>query len=374
MPVRIGVVGCGSVSQRGLLPHLSAEDVKDKVKLAAVCDVVEERAKACRERFKADEWYSSYEDMVSEAGLDAVTIATPMQLHYEQALKAVKAGIHVHLNKPMALTVEEADNLLNERDRARVKLVASPGIAHRRDVQKVRSLLKDGIVGKVYWAKTGATAVGHEYEDFRRPGDLVVEIDPSWYYRRSGGPVYDMGVYALHLVTGVLGPAKRVTAMSGIGLKRRVIFGREVEVEVDDNTVMLLDFGDSTFALLHSAFCVGDGESFSGLHVAGSEGALKLEYGHIEVWSRKIDGWHRVEEVSNRLPYVSGIHAKLPEAHVYSDIMHLVDCILNDKKPVVSGEHARHVIEMIEKAYLSAKTEKTQHLKTEFQLKPLKEW
>jgi len=121
MPVRIGVVGCGSVSQRGLLPHLSAEDVKDKVKLAAVCDVVEERAKACRERFKADEWYSSYEDMVSEAGLDAVTIATPMQLHYEQALKAVKAGIHVHLNKPMALTVEEADNLLNERDRARVK-------------------------------------------------------------------------------------------------------------------------------------------------------------------------------------------------------------------------------------------------------------
>jgi len=310
MPVRIGVVGCGSVSQRGLLPHLSAEDVKDKVKLAAVCDVVEERAKACRERFKADEWYSSYEDMVSEAGLDAVTIATPMQLHYEQALKAVKAGIHVHLNKPMALTVEEADNLLNERDRARVKLVASPGIAHRRDVQKVRSLLKDGIVGKVYWAKTGATAVGHEYEDFRRPGDLVVEIDPSWYYRRGGGPVYDMGVYALHLVTGVLGPAKRVTAMSGIGLKRRVIFGREVEVEVDDNTVMLLDFGDSTFALLHSAFSKPlYGESFSGLHVAGSEGALKLEYGHIEVWSRKIDGWHRVED--------SGLH--------------LVDCILNDK-------------------------------------------
>ncbi len=151
--------------------------------------------------------------------------------------------------------------------------------------------------------------------------------------------------------------------MSGIGLKRRVILGREVEVEVDDNTVILLDFGDSTFALLHSAFCIGNGESFSGLHVAGSEGALKLEYGRIEVWSRKIDGWHYIEEVPNRLPYVSGIHVKLPEAHIYSDIMHLVDCILNDKEPVISGEHARHVIEIIEKAYLSAKQRKPNTLK-----------
>jgi predicted dehydrogenase len=54
--------------------------------------------------------------------------------------------------------------------------------------------------------------------------------------------------------------------------------------------------------------------------------------------------------------------------------MHLVDCILNDKEPAISGEHARHVIEIIEKAYLSAKTEKTQHLKTNFQLRQLKEW
>ncbi|MEM1569230.1 MAG: Gfo/Idh/MocA family oxidoreductase [Candidatus Bathyarchaeia archaeon] len=375
MPIRIGVVGCGSVSQRGLLPHLSADDIKDKVKLVAVCDVVVERAKACKERFNADEWYSSYEDMLSKAGLDAVTIATPIQLHYEQALKAIKAGVHVHLNKPMALTVEEADVILSERDKARVKLVASPGIAFRRDVERVRSMLKDGIVGKIYWARTGATAEGHEYEDFRKPGDLVVAVDPSWYYKRGGGPVYDMGVYALHLITGVIGPVKRVTAMSGIGLKRRMVLGREVEVEMDDNTVMLLDFGDSKFAILHSAFCIGDGEPFSGLYVAGSDGALKLEYGHIEVWSRKIESWHYVEELpQNRLPYVSGVHTKIPEAHIYSDIMHLVDCVLNEKEPVISGEHARHVIEIIEKAYISAKTEKTQHLQTSFQLKPLKEW
>lgn len=175
-----------------------------------------------------------------------------------------------------------------------------------------------------------------------------------------------MGVYALHLLTGVLGPAKRVTAMSGIGLKQRNVFGKTIEVEMDDNTVMLLDFGDATYALLHSAFCSGEGEPFSRLHVAGSDGALELGYGTIEIWSNRIPSGKIVETVTERLPYVSGVHEKIPEPHIYSDIMHLIDCMLNDKTPLVSGEHARHVIEIIEKAYVAAKTGITQELETIF--------
>ena len=374
MPIRIGVVGCGSVSQRGILPHLSQADIGDKLKLSAVCDTVKERAEACRERFKADAYYIDYGEMLSEGGLDAVTIATPTQLHYAQALQAARAGINIHLNKPMTLALKEADDLLQERDRAGVKLVVSPGIAFNDDVQRARGLLGEGTVGKVYWARSGATSEGHETEEFRRPGDATTAVDASWYYRRGGGPLYDMGVYALHLVTGVLGPAKRVAALSGIGQDRRVILGKEVEVEMDDNTVMLLDFGDAVFAMLHSSFCSGDGEPFSRLHVAGSDGALQLGHGKMEIWSRKLSDWHRVMSLPRRLPYVSGIHQELEEAHIFSDIMHLVDCVQNDKVPVISGEHARHVVEIIEKAYVAAKVGTAQELSTRFQLSALSEW
>lgn len=366
LPFRIGVSGCGSVSQRGILPHLSQEDVKEKIKLAAVCDVVAERAKACKMRFGAEESYDDYEQMLSEAGLDAITIATPIQIHYDQALRAVQAGINVHINKPMTLTCKEADILLEERDKRGIKLVASPGIAFASDAQKARKILLDGTIGKIYWARTGATSEGHETEEFRKPGDVVAGVDASWYYKRGGGPVYDMGVYALHLVTGILGPVKRIAAMSGIGLRRRTVLGREVEVEVDDNTVMLLDFGNATYAMLHSAFCSGDGEPFSRLHVAGSDGALELCRDKIVVWSSRIESGKLIEAVQSRLPYVSGVHETIPESHIYSDIMHLVDCMLNGKTPLVSGEHARHVIEIIEKAYVAAETGMTQELRTDF--------
>jgi predicted dehydrogenase len=61
----------------------------------------------------------------------------------------------------------------------------------------------------------------------------------------------------------------------------------------------------------------------------------------------------------------------LPERHVYSDIMHLVDCVLNDKEPAVSAEHARHIIEIIELGYRAAETGQTQHLTTTFTLREL---
>ncbi len=71
------------------------------------------------------------------------------------------------------------------------------------------------------------------------------------------------------------------------------------------------------------------------------------------------------------MPFVSGPHLELEEAHVYSDIMHMVDCVLNDKEPAVSAEHARHVIEIIELGYKAAETGQTQNMETTFTLREL---
>ena len=68
------------------------------------------------------------------------------------------------------------------------------------------------------------------------------------------------------------------------------------------------------------------------------------------------------------LPYVDARHAAIPEPHVYADIMHLVDCIMADKDPIPSGEHAAHVVEIIEKGYVAARTGRAQHLESTFNL------
>ncbi|MER3486840.1 MAG: gfo/Idh/MocA family oxidoreductase, partial [Chloroflexota bacterium] len=94
----------------------------------------------------------------------------------------------------------------------------------------------------------------HERESVRQGDDVLSNIDPSWYFRKpGGGPLYDMTVYTLHTLTGILGPARRVTAMSGVRIKEREFRGRMVPCDADDHTFMVLDFGEALFAFVYGA-------------------------------------------------------------------------------------------------------------------------
>ncbi|HEX6972507.1 MAG TPA: Gfo/Idh/MocA family oxidoreductase [Limnochordia bacterium] len=359
-PVRLGVVGLGSVAQRGLLPHLTEPDLKPLVELVAVCDAVADRARATAAKYGVPRWYSEYAEMLADDALEAVVIATPIPLHFEQAMAAVRAGKHVHLNKAMTTTKEEADRLLAAAKDAGVKLVASPGQMLRPAYRTVRRLVSEGAVGKVFFAIHGMSFVGHEHEGFRRGDDVLSDVDPAWYYQRGGGPMYDMGVYCLHAITGILGPVRRVTGMSALALPEREFKGRRLSVEMDDNTLLLLDFGQGTFAYIYATNSYGG----TGLSVYGERGAIVARRrSGVELNGQDV-------AVDGSMPYHWGRHPELPEAHVYSDIMHLVDCIRTDREPVVSGEHARHVIEVIEKGYVAARTGQTQEIASTFASPP----
>ena len=370
--VRIGMAGCGSVAQRGLLPHLASEDIRQWCELTAVMDPVPGRAEATAEKFGAKLAFQDYDEMLASE-IDAVVIASPIGYHYDQAMKAIAAGKHLHLNKTMTTTKAEADEVIEAARKAGVKVVASPGRAHRPVAKRVKEIIGAGEIGRVYWAETGTAGGGHEFESFRTGDDVLSNVNPTWYYKRpGGGPMYDMCVYALHTITGVLGPVQRVTGMSGIGLKERSFKGEQIQVDMDDNTHMLLDFGDNVFCLVYGSNSFsGPARPFSMPFISGSEGAIAVSRQGLEVWGRNIEEGHRVERPGRDMPFVFGPHLELPERHVYSDIMHMVDCALNDKEPAVSAEHARHVIEIIELGYKASETGQTQDMTTTFTVREL---
>jgi predicted dehydrogenase len=368
-PVKIGLAGCGSVAQRGILPHLAQDDIREWCTLHAVMDPVSGRAKATAEKFGASLVFEDYDELLA-SDIDAVVIASPIGLHYDQAMSAIAAGKHVHLNKTMTTTKTEADAVIDAAAKAGLKLVASPGRAHRGAAKRAKEIVESGDIGRVYWTEVGAASGGHEFEGFRKGDDVLSNVNPTWYYKRpGGGPMYDMTVYALHAITGILGSVKRVTGMSGIGLKERTFKDEKIPVDMDDNTHLLLDFGDNVFGLVFgSNSSTGGARPFSSPFISGSEGALAVGRGGIEVWGRS---GNRTEEVERGMPYVFGEHLELPERHVYSDVMHLVDCVLHDREPAVSAEHARHVIEIIELGYAAAETGETQTMTTDFVLREL---
>jgi predicted dehydrogenase len=358
-PVRLGVVGAGTIALRGILPHLAQPDVHDRVRVAAVCDPVPERAERAAERFEIPRAFLSVEELLADGDVDAVTIASPIGLHFEHGRRALLAGKHVHFNKTMSITVDEAAELIELARERDVRIVASPGEMLRPHNQEIRRLVQSGALGRLCWAVCGA-AFGryHEDEPERVGEEGAPAIDPSWYFRRpGGGPLYDMTVYALHGLTGILGPAHRVTAFSGVRVPERSFQGQVVPTDADDNTLMLLDFGDNLLAFVYgtAAGCVATDAPFSGTYF-GTEGTIT----GLALDGRPLDG------TGASLPHVVGAHREIPEEHVFEDIMQLVDWI-NDATPsIVTAEHARHVIEIIEAAYRSSGTGRAQELRTTF--------
>ena len=370
--VRMGIVGAGTIAQRGIMPHLDQDDVKDRVKLQAVCDPVPGRAEAMGAKFGMPHAFETYEELLEKGDVDAVSICTPIGLHYEQGKMALEAGKHIHFNKTMTTTVDEANELIDLANSKGLKIVASPGEVLRPQVQAIRRAIQDGKIGIPVWAISGAGFGTYHLEEPERQGEgTTPPIDPSWYFRKpGGGPLYDVSVYAFHGLTTILGPAKRVSAVSGIVVPEREFNGKKVQTEADDNTGILIDFGGGLFAVGFGTAAgspnwwftgryFGTGGEIEGFKVNGEE----LNYPERPLYDEVGGG---VLGAQMTLPHVVGPHRDIDEQHVFEDVMQLVDWVRDDKPSPVTADRARHVIDIIESSFRAAETGQTQELTTTF--------
>lgn len=380
--LKAALVGCGSVSQRGVLPHLSCADAKERVQLVAVVDAVAERAEASAYRFGVPTWFTDMRDMLNKTDVDMVLVITPIQYHFENAMTAIAAGKHVYVQKSMTVTTDEADQLLAARDKARVKLVAAPGFDLFPVTGQMRDVVQSGLIGKIGFGYTYAWGFGHEFEGVRSGNDPLTSINPMWYFRKGAGPLPDVTIYSLQLATSVLGPVKRVTALGNKLIPERTWRDQHISIEVEDNAVLLMEFVSGAIVTGVGSDAAGSKRNpWGALGLYGTHGALELTdvdgaTGYpltFEVYGG--GGWgtfgknvgHRVyAEALTAQRSMQGEHLSLEEGHLYVDIMELADAIAEDRAPRASGEQARHVVEIIEAAHNAIHTGQTQNLRTVF--------
>jgi predicted dehydrogenase len=367
--IGIGVIGAGALSRR-VVRHLTLDDVSERVAVVHVCDPVEARAVDLARPGDDARASATVEELLADERVDVVTIASPIGLHFEHGLAAIGAGKHVHFNKTMAISAGEATQLIDAASASGVRLVSSPGEMLRPHHRYIRELLAEGAIGRLCWATCGAAMWSYHEDEPDRDGEGELAADPSWYYRApGGGPLYDMTVYALHAMTGILGSVRRVTAMSEIRIPERTIGGRVITTTAHDNTLMLLDFGDGLFAMAYGTasgiLTEGRPWDIDGRYY-GTRGSIvgktfngqPLEYPGSDLARQAQNGDQWL------LPYVTGSHRDMLEQHVFADIMQLVDWVTTGTPAVGTAEHARHVVEVIEAGYRAAESGQTQTLTT----------
>lgn len=375
-PLKIGVVGVGTLALRGIIPHLALPDHGDQVVLHALADPVIERARATAERYGVPHAFASVAELLA-CDVDLVTVVSPIGLHYDHVKACLEAGKHVHVNKTLSTTVAEADELIALAQRHDLHIVASPGEVLRPQVTRARELIAAGAIGDVAWAMCGCAFEQYHEDEPERADAAGGAIDPTWYFKApGGGPMYDMTVYALHQLTSVLGPARQVTAMSGQRIGERSFMGRPMVTEVDDNTMLLLDFGAGLFALAYGTAAGWTTDQFAAATFFGTKGTLEgvllngepIDFpGRDQTLDGPITDWEHQMRV---LPHVTGGHRDIPESHVFEDIMQLVRWVRTGEPSAATAEHARHVIDIIEAGYRAAATGRTQALTTDFAWPP----
>jgi len=351
--VHIGVVGCGEVAQRVYLPEFHR--LNDQAALVAVCDRVEERARATQQRFGARTYYTDLDRFLRESNAEIVVNLTPHKAHMPVSMAALEAGRHVYTEKPLAQSVDDATQLIEAARAHHVKLACAPVILLLPTAQRWQHLLREGVIGDVTFARAQLLAPPI-WDDF--PPDHV------WYYAAGSGPLLDGGVYALTALTGLFGPALRVSAMAGTmmsehGISDSPAAGRRFRSEVADSVHLHLDFGHF-FATFDVSWCVQASRNET-LEVYGEHGTLSGDptYANTPIHIfRPGSGWS-VEEPTSRLPRSDDW---------FQGVAHLVDCVLHDTEPIPSATHARHVLDIMLTALRSAQEGGALVLQTTFQL------
>lgn len=355
---KIGVAGCGAIAEGVYMPQMH---YNERARVTACCDLIPGRAQMFRERFGIPEAYASMEEMLARGDIEIVMDLASIPAHYGLNMQALRAGKHLYSQKPFGLTVAQATEMIETAEKSGLVISASPIHMLRPEIQDAKRIIDGGIIGEVRLVRAMAAHGGPEYFQFR-------EVDPTWFYEPGAGALYDLGVHALHMVTGLLGPANSVSCTAAVSEPARTVRsgshdGKRIDSsKLYDNYMMHLCFGNGCMADVLTSFCV-KATTAPSLEVYGEYGSiiftgdpkepLKI---YIDDKARKVRGWLQ------EFPQVR----IAPEFRQCVCVSDLIGAIEEGREPCITAGHARHVIEIMCAVEECAKNGGTRRLETIF--------
>lgn len=329
---QIALVGCGRISKN----HFDAIRKVEGLRLSAVSDAVEERARAAGEE-QSVPWFTSYAELLKSGDADIVAICTPSGLHSSQGIAAARAGKHVVTEKPMSITLEQADALVEATDSAGVKLFVVKQNRLNPAVQLLKRAVDKGRFGRIYLANTTVR--------WNRPQEYYDAAPWRGTWEFDGGAFMNQASHYVDLIQWLVGPVESVVAKTATQARK---------IEAEDSGVAVLKFRNGAIGVIEVNVLTYPRNWEGSISIIGERGSAKIggtAVNKVEHWSFADydDDDKLIELAATNPPSVYGFGHE----GYYRNVLSV---LRGEAEPETDGRAGRKSLELILGIYQSAKT------------------
>ncbi|HEX8684517.1 MAG TPA: Gfo/Idh/MocA family oxidoreductase [Ardenticatenaceae bacterium] len=345
--LRVGIIGVGAIATDEVHGHIPNYLQIPDAEIVAISDVNGRRAQYVADRVGIQHVYTHFRDMLAHTEVDAVSITVPNFLHAAIAVGCLQQGVHVLVEKPMALTARGAERMMRAARESGKVLFVGMNNRFRDDTRALKLMVQQGALGEVYYAKAGW---------LRRSGALPAG---SWFTSKAqagGGPLWDTGLVMLDLSLWMLGFPKVETVSGAIhsaSTEERawVSATEQSPYPVEDSATALVRFegGRSLLLEVSSNSMIGLNDDIY-LRLDGTEGGAELH--NPEARATDVLRIHG-ELFGTRMEFAP----ILPESPIPShrrELHHFVDVCLGREEPLITPEQGFEGVQLVEAIYRSA--------------------
>lgn len=291
------------------------------------------------DRFHITAIYDDIDAMLAECQIDVIDICLPNYLHYEACMKGAKAGKHVIIEKPLALTLEQGREMIEACKSKELKLMYAEELCFAPKYERVRSLVNAGAVGDVYMLKQAEKHSGPH---------------SSWFYNKEtagGGVMMDMGCHALAWFRWMNQGVK----VKSVYADMKTVFHKDI-TDCDDNTITIVEFENGVTAIAEDSWAKHGGMD-DRIEVYGTKGVSYADlFRGNSALTYSTEGYdYSMEKAGSTQGWTFTVYEEAFNQGYPQELSHFIDCVRNEKQPLVTGEDGLAVLEMVYAAYASAK-------------------
>ena len=335
---KVAILGAGFIA--GIHMESYHRFVPD-AEIVAVYTRNKDKAEEFSKKFNIPEYYTDIDELLEKCDCEVVDICIPNFLHHNACLAAAKAGKHIIVEKPLCLTLEEADEMIEICKVNNKKLMYAEELCFAPKYERVRKLVELGAVGKVYMLKQAEKHSGPHSKWF-------YEIDKS-----GGGVMMDMGCHAIAWFRWMLGGSPKVKSVYA---SMATVLHNDI-TKCEDNTITIIDFEDGVTCMAEDSWAKHGGMD-DRIEVYGTKGVsyADLFRGNSALTYSECGYDYAMEKAGSSKGWSFTAFEEAFNQGYPQELKHFIECVRNDKPPLLTGEDGKAVLEILYAAYESART------------------